>query len=98
MKSGEVGKIRPVVVLTNQTILAANPHVIFICPLSSQSHKKFSGLHVELEPRMKLHVKSYALIEHSRSMATSRLASEAIAKLTDDEVGQIAEKLGILVS
>jgi len=66
----EIGKIRPVVLLTSQVILHHQSFLVFICPLSSQSQPEFSSLHVQLPPRDNLQVVSYALIEHCRSITT----------------------------
>jgi mRNA-degrading endonuclease toxin of MazEF toxin-antitoxin module len=42
----EVGKLRPVVILTAQTLLDVDPPMLFICPLSSQSDPAFEPLHL----------------------------------------------------
>lgn len=92
-KHVEVGKIRPVVVLTAQQILNINPPVIFICPLSSRSNPETSALHVEFSPRDNLHAVSYALVEHCRAITIQRILHPRLAQLTTDEIDSILHRL-----
>ncbi len=92
----EVGKVRPVVLLTAQKILNVAPQV-FICPLRSQSKPEFSSLHVELVARDSLQVTSYALVEHCRSISIKRLAEPRLAQLTVNEINLILHRLQRLV-
>lgn len=96
-KKGEVGKVRPIVVLTNQIILDSEPPIIFVCPLSSQSHKKFTSLHIEIPARDSLTVVSYALVEHCRAISHQRISSHRLAQLQHREVKDIIQRLNILV-
>lgn len=96
-KATEIGKVRPVVILNSQAILNSVPPIIFICPLSSQSQPEFSSLHFELNVRDNLKVKSYALIEHCRSIAISRIIYPRIAQITSSEIENILHKLQRLV-
>ena len=91
-KHVEIGKIRPVVLLTSQLILSHQPFLVFVCPLSSQSQPEFSSLHVQLPPRDNLQVASYALTEHCRSITTKRLLYPRLAQLTPKEVDLILYK------
>ena len=96
-KHAEIGKVRPVIILNSQLILDSAPPVIFICPLSSQSQKEFSNLHYELNPRDKLRVKSYALIEHCRSIRLNRIVYPRIGQLSKSELDNILNRLQRLV-
>lgn len=96
-KKSEVGKIRPVTLLTSQIILDSRPPIIFICPLSSKSHKEYHHLHVELMPRDNLEVISYALVEHCRSIGIGRLIYPRLAQMTTQEVSLITHKLMRLI-
>ena len=96
-KDGEIGKVRPAIILNSQLILDSMPPIIFICPLSSQSQQEFSNLHYELSPRDNLKVKSYALIEHCRSISLNRLLHPRIAQINQVELDNILHKLQRLV-
>lgn len=96
-KALEVGKIRPVVVMNSQIILDSMPAIVFICPLSSQSHPKFANLHLELIPRDDLKVTSYALVEHCRAIAITRIIYPRIAQITNQELSSIIHYLNQLI-
>jgi mRNA interferase MazF len=96
-KAAEIGKIRPVVILTSQAILDITPPTLFICPLSSQSQPAFSSLHVELASRDNLEVTSYALVEHCRSISIQRIIYPRLAQLTSSEIRLILHRLQRLI-
>lgn len=96
-KSSEVGKIRPVAILTASIILEINPEIVFICPLSSQSYPELRALHVELLPRDNLKKTSFALVEHCRSISLKRLTMPRLAQLTDREMTLILSRLQRMV-
>src|SRR3989338_1112934 len=96
-KRAEIGKIRPVAILTASIILEIDPEVLLICPLSTKSHPKFSGLHVEIPPRHKLLKTSYAVVEHCRSIATDRITSKKLTQLTDEELIAVLQRLKCIV-
>lgn len=92
-KHVEIGKIRPVIILTAQEILTNDPALLLICPLSSQSHASYQSLHVQLPPRDKLQVESFALVEHIRSISISRIIHPRLAQLLPDELEEILRRL-----
>src|SRR3989344_9633462 len=96
-KAAEVGKIRPIVILTSQAILNITPPTLFICPLSSQSQPEFNSLHVKLPSRDNLEVTSYALVEHCRSVSIRRIIFPRLAQLTSTEIRLILHRLQRLV-
>lgn len=96
-KTSEVGKIRPVAVLTASIILEIQPAVVFVCPLSSQSYPEFRALHVELPPRDNLKSASFALVEHCRSISLKRITMPRLAQLTQQEMVLILSRLQTMV-
>jgi len=92
-QGAEIGKLRPVVVLTAQELLHVQPPHLFICPLSSRSKAAYAALHVSIAPRDNLRVESYALTEHCRSISIRRLQSERLAQLDASEIAAIIHKL-----
>jgi mRNA interferase MazF len=94
-KHQEIGKIRPVIVLTSQEFICLYP-LVFVCPLSSKSFGvKF---HVKISKRQGLNNDSYALIEHMRAISINRLSEELIAKITFEEKASIIENLNAMLS
>ena len=96
-KGAEVGKLRPVVVLTDQSLLDIKPPHVFVCPLSGRSDPAYQALHLSLPARDSLKVKSYALVEHCRAISIRRLQSERLAKLENDEMNEIIRRLHRLI-
>jgi len=96
-KGAEVGKLRPVVVLTDQSLLDVSPPHVFVCPLSGRSDPDYQVLHLSLPARDGLKVESYALVEHCRAISIRRLQSERLATLEIDEINEIIRRLHRLV-
>ena len=96
-KKSEIGKIRPVIILTAQRILDVLPPLLFVCPLSSKSQPYYANLHIKIIPRDKLLLTSYALVEHCRSITTSRLDHSRLAQLKLDEIDLILHQLQKLI-
>jgi mRNA interferase MazF len=96
-KGAEVGKLRPVVVLTDQALLDVSPPHVFVCPLSGRSEAEYQTLHVSLPARDSLKVKSYALVEHCRAISIRRLQSDRLAKLEISEMNEIIRRLHRLI-
>lgn len=96
-KGAEVGKLRPVVVLTDQLLLDVSPPHVFVCPLSGRSDPDYRALHLALPARDSLKVESYALVEHCRAISIRRLQSERLAKLEIEEMNEIIRRLHRMV-
>ena len=96
-KGAEIGKLRPVVVLSAAEVLAVDSPLLFICPLSSRSDPAFSALHVALPPRDGLKVSSYALVEHCRAVSRRRVLGGRIGQVTDEELTLVLHRLQRLV-
>lgn len=96
-KAAEVGKIRPVVILNAQSLLDIQPPVLFVCPLSSHSQPAFNFLHIEILARDNLKAKSYALIEHCRSISARRIVYPRLGQLTSSELSLIFHRLQRLI-
>ena len=97
IKYNEIGKLRPVVILNSQNILNTNPTNVFVCPLSSQSKEEFKHLHFYLQPRDRLEVGSYALVEHCKSISYERIIKSNLCVLSISELDSILEKILILL-
>lgn len=96
-KGAEIGKLRPIALLTDQDLLDVQPPHVFICPLSRRSEQAYQALHVKLSTRDNLHAESYALAEDCRSISICRMQPERLAQLDSDEVKQIIHKLQRLI-
>lgn len=93
VKGAEIGKLRPIAVLTNQRLLDAKPVLVFVCPLSTQSKSEFSALHVLVTAKERLLKDSYALVEHCRSLSASRIQSDQLATLSPTQLNTVIHRL-----
>ena len=96
-KGAEIGKLRPVALLSAAEILLVDPPLLFVCPLSSQSEPRYASLHLALRPRGGLRVESFALVEHCRAISSSRLCGPLLARLEETELELILHRLIRLV-
>jgi mRNA interferase MazF len=96
-KGAEIGKLRPVVLLTVTRLMEPPPSLVMACPLSRHSYQGVSFLHVQLRPREQLKCSSYALVEHCRAIAMRRLCSPRIATVDPSELEQIMHRLDVLL-
>jgi mRNA interferase MazF len=96
-KGAEIGKLRPVAVLSAPEILDVDSPLLFVCPLSSRSEPRYASLHVTLPPRGDLKVESFALVEHCRAISRSRLCGPLIAQLDGPELEMVLHRLLRLV-
>ncbi len=92
-KGAEIGKPRPVIILTNQQLLDVDPGLIFVCPLSTHSQSQFSALHVSIKARERLLKNSYALVEHCRSLSSSRIQQDQLATLSPTQLHAVIHRL-----
>ncbi len=93
VKGAEVGKLRPVVILTAQELLDIDPPFLFVAPLSSHSRPEYSAFHVEIAPRGDLGTVSHVLVEHCRSISRRRFCSPRMAQLSPGEMDAIVYRL-----
>ncbi len=97
-KYDEIGKLRPVVILTSQKLLDSKHSFIFICPLSSQSQEAYKHLHFKISSRDKLKKSSYVPIEHFKSISLQRLHNTCLSVLTNKELEQITNTLFFMIN
>ena len=96
-KGSEIGKKRPVIVLTHQSFLDNDISPIFICPLSTQLYDKNQILHVKITARDYLQQDSFAFPEQCRSISMTRLEPTLITSIADKERQEIFSKLDLLI-
>lgn len=96
--AAELGKLRPVVILTSDLFLAAQPSVLFVCPLMSRHDPRYGDYLIRIPQRERLQKDSYAAIHQCRSISRQRiLANEvAFARCTPLELANILDHLLLL--
>jgi len=96
-RGAEIGKIRPVVVLTQTALIEAGLPVIFIVPLSTQNWPELDAMRVEIQPRENLLKTSYVVLEQARSIDRSRIEAKVLTRLNQAELKEIEAKLTLML-
>ncbi|MGC9387282.1 MAG: type II toxin-antitoxin system PemK/MazF family toxin [Hydrogenovibrio sp.] len=93
----EIGKLRPVVVLTQTRLIEAGLPVLFIVPLSTQYRSELSALRVDIAPRDNLLKTSYVVLEQARAIDAGRIDAQVLTRLSQHELQQIESKLCLML-
>ena len=94
----EIGKIRPVIILTDDLLLSSKIPMVMVTPLSTQYWPELAALRVQISPRERLLKTSYAVIEQTRSIDATRLSvSDVLTELTSTELNQLESQLKYLI-
>jgi len=96
-RGAEIGKIRPVIVLTQTSLIEVGLPVVFIVPLSTQSWPELAAMRVEIQPRENLLKTSYAVLEQARSIDRSRIEAKKLTRLSQTELKEIEAKLTLML-
>lgn len=89
----EAGKMRPVLVLLDDALLATGMSPVLCIPLTSKLFKNLAGLRVEIAPRGRLLKPCYVMPEQSRALDRNRFGDGPLATLTREEMTQVQRLL-----
>lgn len=90
----EAGKVRPVLILLDDALLATGMSPVLCIPLTSKLYKNLAGLRIAIAPRGLLLKPCYAMPEQARALDRNRFGEGSLATLTNTEMAQV-EKLFI---
>ena len=96
-QGAEIGKIRPVVVLTQTRLIEAGLPMVMVVPLTSAFWPELAAFRVEIAPRERLLKTSYAVIEQTRSIDRTRIQDTPLTRLTEVELNQLEGQLKLLM-
>jgi mRNA interferase MazF len=82
----EVGKIRPVLILQADFLLAQGEPTVIVLPLTTQVRKSREPLHVTIQARDRLRQACQVMAEQPRTLDRTRLADGPLTKLTPQEM------------
>lgn len=92
-QGAEIGKIRPVVVLTQTRLIEAGLPMVMVVPLTSVFWPELAALRVEVAARERLLKTSYAVIEQTRSIDRARIQETPLTRLNETELNQLEGQL-----
>ena len=90
---GEIGKVRPVLILLAQRFINAGSPVIMAAPLTTQYWPGMAALRTPISARERLLKDSYVVLEQTRALDRSRFADIKLAELTEDEMQIVEQQL-----
>ena len=90
---GEIGKVRPVLILLAQRFINVDSPVIMAAPLTTQYWPGMAALRTPVSARERLLKDSYVVLEQTRALDRSRFADSKLAELTEDEMQIVEQQL-----
>ena len=90
-KGGEVGKIRPVVILQESRLIAAGLPTVIVAPLTSQLRKGLEPLRVAVRARDRLVQDCHVMVEQIRAIDRMRIGDGPLTKLSTEEMMELEE-------
>lgn len=88
-RGGEVGKIRPVLILQANFLTDQGEPTVIVLPLTTQVRKSKEPLHVTIAARDRLERDCQVMPEQPRTLDRRRLADGPLTRLTADEMGAV---------
>lgn len=85
-RGNEVGKIRRVLILQADFLLAQGEPTVIVLPLTTQVRKSKEPLHVTIAARDRLRQTCQVMPEQPRTLDRTRLADGPLTKLTPQEM------------
>jgi mRNA interferase MazF len=85
----ETGKIRPVLILQADFLLAAGEPTVIVLPLTTQARKSQEPLHVTIPARDRLRESCQVMPEQPRTLDRQRLLDGPLTRLTRDEMSAV---------
>jgi mRNA interferase MazF len=92
-RGGEIGKVRPVVVLQDDRVTATRLPTVLTLPLTTQFRPVHAPLRVPVAARDRLERDCYVMIEHAHALDRSRFGEGPLATLTIDEMAAVETSL-----
>ena len=89
----EAGKVRPVLILLNNELLATGMSPILCIPLTSKLFKNLGGLRVEIPSRGRLLKSCYVMPEQMRALDRSRFSEGCLGMLSTEEMQTVEQQL-----
>lgn len=95
-RGAEAGKIRPVLVLQDDSLLDAELRTVLVCPLTTQVRPAASPLRVALPARDRLRRASQIMVDQTRALDRGRFGEGPLTTLEPDEMAGVERSLRAL--
>ncbi len=92
-RGAETGKIRPVLIVQEDTLTQIGAKTILVTPLSSQLRPGLSPYRVSIPARDKLRHDSQVMVDRMRALDRSRFGDGPLTTLTAEEMAAVEKSL-----
>jgi mRNA interferase MazF len=92
-RGAEVGKVRPVLIVQADFLIAQGDPTVIVLPLTSQVRTSKEPLHVTIRARDRLDHVCQVMPEQPRTLDRGRLIDGPLTRLTDDEMRSVERSL-----
>jgi mRNA interferase MazF len=92
-RGAEIGKVRPVLVVQADFLIAQGDATIVVLPLTTQVRASKEPLHVTIPARDELAQACQVMPEQPRTLDRKRLIEGPLTRLTDDEMHRVERSL-----
>jgi mRNA interferase MazF len=92
-RGAEVGKVRPVLIVQADFLIAQGDPTIIVLPLTTQVRPSKEPLHVTIAARGKLKQDCQVMPEQPRTLDRGRLIEGPLVRLTDVEMQRVERSL-----
>ena len=89
----EAGKIRPVLIMLDDDLLATGMSPVVCIPLTSKLFKGMEGLRYAIAPRDRLLKRCYVMPEQTRALDLNRFGDGPLTTLNADEMTAVERNL-----
>ena len=92
----EIGKIRPVLILQADFLLAAGEPTVIVLPLTTQVRKSKEPLHVTIPARDRLLETCQVMPEQPRTLDRKRLLDGPLTRVSRDEMSAVEKSFRVV--
>lgn len=93
----ETGKVRPVVLMNADELLAAGTPLVIVLPLTSRLVAGLRRFRISLPARDRLLKESQVLVDQPWTLDRARLGEGPLTKLTEAELSAVEESLRVVL-
>ena len=92
-RGAETGKIRPVLIVQADFLIAQGDPTLVVLPLTTQVRPSKEPLHITIHARDELEQTCQVMPEQPRTLDRKRLIEGPLTRLTDDEMRRVERSL-----
>lgn len=96
-RGAEIGKVRPVLIVQADFLIAQGDPTIVVLPITTQVRKSKEPLHVTIASRDELAEACQIMPEQPRTLDRRRLIEGPLTRLTNDEMTAVEQSLAAVL-